>query len=213
LGGIFGIHKFVQRKIKWGFAYLFTFGLFGIGWIYDIIQEYKKWPETPQRNVVKWGVFALFIILAISEIGYSFFATVLYVLAAILSLDTLWNKVNVKKVGLRVGVPLILFIIATKIGSGSIPESSYGTWICQGGCDYEVIEFNSDEVKVYKSKSADKYLNATSTFYDSKIYVSFDDGTELIFSYDAAKEELCLMNNVDLCSIIYEHEEKENLGS
>ena len=37
LGG-FGIHNFYVGKIGWGILYLFTFGLFGIGWLIDIIR-------------------------------------------------------------------------------------------------------------------------------------------------------------------------------
>lgn len=37
LGGWFGLHKFVQKKYKMGFLYLFTMGLFYIGWIVDMI--------------------------------------------------------------------------------------------------------------------------------------------------------------------------------
>jgi len=44
-GGWFGLHKFAIGKVKMGFIYLFTFGLFGIGWIYDII----KAGTTPQN--------------------------------------------------------------------------------------------------------------------------------------------------------------------
>lgn len=36
--GYFGVHRFYVGKIKSGILYLFTLGLFGIGWIYDIIQ-------------------------------------------------------------------------------------------------------------------------------------------------------------------------------
>ena len=36
LGGIFGIHKFYNKEIGWGILYLFTYGLFGIGWVFDI---------------------------------------------------------------------------------------------------------------------------------------------------------------------------------
>ena len=35
LFGPFGVHKFMERKYKMGFLYLFTFGLCGIGWIVD----------------------------------------------------------------------------------------------------------------------------------------------------------------------------------
>lgn len=36
--GIFGVHRFVEGKVFSGFVYLFTYGLFGIGLIYDIIR-------------------------------------------------------------------------------------------------------------------------------------------------------------------------------
>ena len=35
--GYFGAHKFYVGKIGMGVVYLFTYGLFGIGWIIDII--------------------------------------------------------------------------------------------------------------------------------------------------------------------------------
>lgn len=35
--GYFGVHRFYAGKKKSGFLYLFTVGLCGIGWIYDII--------------------------------------------------------------------------------------------------------------------------------------------------------------------------------
>ena len=35
--GIFGAHKFYEGKIGMGILYLFTFGLFGIGWFIDCI--------------------------------------------------------------------------------------------------------------------------------------------------------------------------------
>lgn len=35
--GVFGAHKFYEGKIGMGVLYLFTFGLFGIGWFIDLI--------------------------------------------------------------------------------------------------------------------------------------------------------------------------------
>ena len=35
--GFFGAHKFYEGKILFGVIYIFTFGLFGIGWIVDLI--------------------------------------------------------------------------------------------------------------------------------------------------------------------------------
>lgn len=36
--GMFGVHKFRERKIGMGILYLCTMGLFGIGWFVDCIR-------------------------------------------------------------------------------------------------------------------------------------------------------------------------------
>ena len=38
LGGVFGLHYFYVGRIGKGILYLFTGGLFGIGWMVDIIK-------------------------------------------------------------------------------------------------------------------------------------------------------------------------------
>ena len=37
-----GVHKFMKKKTGMGVLYLLTFGLFGIGWVMDIIIAAKK---------------------------------------------------------------------------------------------------------------------------------------------------------------------------
>lgn len=36
--GWLGVHKFKEKRLGMGVLYLFTFGLFGIGWIYDCVK-------------------------------------------------------------------------------------------------------------------------------------------------------------------------------
>ena len=44
--GTMGVHRFFQRKIFTGLLYLFTFGIFGIGWIVDILKLSFKLYDT-----------------------------------------------------------------------------------------------------------------------------------------------------------------------
>lgn len=63
LFGWFGAHKFIQKKYGQGFLYLFTFGLFGIGWLIDcaiafvtMFHRKKKAPAAsypPQENLTE----------------------------------------------------------------------------------------------------------------------------------------------------------------
>ena len=60
LFGWSGIHKFIEKKTILGIIYLFTFGLFGLGWFIDIIvaatkinpTENKKTEPAPYKTTV-----------------------------------------------------------------------------------------------------------------------------------------------------------------
>lgn len=67
--GFLGVHKFMEKKTGLGFLYLFTLGLFGIGWIYDIVKTFvsigknniqpniskhiPEYPDSLERNAPK----------------------------------------------------------------------------------------------------------------------------------------------------------------
>lgn len=55
VGGWFGLHHFYNNKIGLGLLYFFTFGLFGIGWIVDIIKiANSKVSNMPQKQTLKY---------------------------------------------------------------------------------------------------------------------------------------------------------------
>ena len=55
--GPLGVHKFMHGKIGMGFLYLLTFGLFGIGWIYDIVRAAINLSSvSPVQNSMSYNV-------------------------------------------------------------------------------------------------------------------------------------------------------------
>lgn len=51
LGGIFGIHKFLEGKFKWGVIYFVTLGLCGVGVVYDIVCYIIKIVEISKERM------------------------------------------------------------------------------------------------------------------------------------------------------------------
>ena len=49
--GMFGVHKFMHGDRKMGFIYLFTLGLFGVGWIIDLIKLAMVAPNGPTGSI------------------------------------------------------------------------------------------------------------------------------------------------------------------
>ena len=115
LGGWFGLHKFLKGNIILGVIYLFTFGLYLIGWIYDIVKECKKWPESPQYNTIKWVLCGLFMLVGTGYIKTNIFAALVFFLEAFLVLDYIWDKFNINNRLLRVFIPLVIYLIVSSL--------------------------------------------------------------------------------------------------
>ena len=208
-GGWFGLHKFLSGKKIQGLLYMFTLGLFLVGWIKDIISEYKKWPDAPQKQTVKWIIFAFLILMAITELEYSFFTFLLFILAAVLTIDVVWNNLNIRNKFIRIGIPIVLTFIALDLGSSALPESSYGNWVTTEDTRYTYIVLSGDEVKLFEDKNDTDFITASGTYYKSKIYIDNDEDIELVFSYDSSKKKMCLLDENEKCYIKYELEKED----
>lgn len=208
-GGWFGLHKFLSGKKIQGLLYMFTLGLFLVGWIKDIISEYKKWPDAPQKQTVKWIIFAFLILMAITELEYSFFTFLLFILAAVLTIDVVWNNLNIRNKFIRSGIPIVLTFIALDLSSSALPESSYGNWVTAEDTRYTYIVLSGDEVKLFEDKNDTDFITASGTYYKSKIYIDNDEDIELVFSYDSSKKKMCLLDENEKCYIKYELEKED----
>lgn len=63
LFGYLGVHKFYEKKTRMGILYLFTFGLFGVGWVIDLISILLR--PNPKHNNKKINFVALIIVLIV----------------------------------------------------------------------------------------------------------------------------------------------------
>ena len=53
--GVLGVHKFIERKIGKGILYLCTWGLFGIGWLIDIVKLGINLAVEIKAAKLDWG--------------------------------------------------------------------------------------------------------------------------------------------------------------
>lgn len=120
--GFLGIHKFRQKKIILGIAYIFTFGLFGIGWFLDSIclfgavigasEDGSEENSTPAQ-IIAWILFALFVLATIGALP-SPQALLPFAIAALLLPIYKWQKIVKKPLNGRlriVGILLLLLAI------------------------------------------------------------------------------------------------------
>ena len=128
-GGWFGLHKFLKKDTKMGLLYLFTAGLFYIGWIIDIYKECKKWPDSKQTKAIKYILIVFIMIIGIAELEYSILPLIFCLIASFTITDVIWDMFNIHNIAIRIIVPFIFVIFAFMTGSSSVPETMYGTWI------------------------------------------------------------------------------------
>jgi hypothetical protein len=48
--GLFGVHRFYEGDKKWGIIYLCTLGIFGYGWLFDMVRILFKPTRYPKKN-------------------------------------------------------------------------------------------------------------------------------------------------------------------
>jgi len=201
-GGILGIHKFLKKDIIMGSIYFFTFGLFFIGWIKDIISECQKWPDSKQIKTSKYIASIIFILFGAVWIEYSIITFCVIVLGAILIPDFIWDKINIKNKYLRISLPIIFILIGMMLTPNSIPENFYGSWQCkEENCKLSEIKISEDNTYlIYNGKE----LVSSYSYYEENILVfevnSYED---FKFKYIETDDELCILNKNDKCEQYY----------
>ncbi len=123
--GFLGVHKFAEKKMKLGILYLFTLGLFGIGWIYDCIMYLiaaisGRDRDTDSSGDAKPGVVILaaaLIFLMLAIVGMPGISGFLGVAGVVICFPAIsWqNFINSRINGVVKAIAIIALLVATVI--------------------------------------------------------------------------------------------------
>lgn len=203
--GWFGVHKFVQKKYKVGILYLLTFGLFGIGVIIDLINDYSIYQDYKQLNIFRYIIS--FLILLFGILFRNSVNIIYFVIISIIFIPIVYSKILSKIPNF---VKIIVILIMCFLGFRTeneivfIPVNVVGTW----KTDNESTNFSEVIIKYDKStiKFNDRKEQIGINEYDKeknilKIYVNAT--TYYMFKIDKTNNRLCIYNESNTCVISF----------
>ena len=206
LVGFLGVHKFIEKKYIVGIIYLLTFGLFGVGVIVDLINDYAEYEDTYQLDVVRYIISILFIIFAI--INYNNLNFYYLIIAALLFTPYVYSKIldkvpNIIKIIILIVV--IIFGFKTTPIVDSVPLNLIGTWKTNNeNTNFTSIKIKSDKSTI-KFNDRDKEVGINE--YNSetgilKVYINAT--TYYRFKLNNNKKQLCIYNDFNSCNISFD---------
>jgi len=204
--GYFGVHKFIDRKYILGCLYLITLGFFGIGVIYDLINDYAEFENATQLNIFRYiiSLFILIIGLFLMKTNANFYY---FILIAIIITPFIYSGIlkfipNIIKI--IVLIVLVYFGLNNKPVIEYVPNNILGTWITNNEStnykelniklDKTIIKFN-DREKIIGTNTYDKENNILS------IYVN--ETTTYKFRIDIKNKQICTYNESKKCLISF----------
>ena len=203
--GVFGIHKFLEKKYILGIIYLLTFGIFGIGVIYDLINDYVIYENDFQVDVVRYIISIIMIVIAILNINSINFYYL--IIASILFMPFVFSKLLYLIPGI---IKIIIFIILIclvfnkKTVIESIPLNLIGTWETSNeNTNFVSIKIKSDKSTIkFNDRDTETGLNE----YDNntKIFKVYINATTYYkFIMDKDEKNLCIYNDSKTCNVAF----------
>ena len=205
LTGWFGVHKFIEKKYVLGVIYLLTFGLFGVGVIVDLINDYTLYEDDRQLNIFRYIISVLIILFGI--INYSRFNFIYFVLIGILFMPIIYSNVlNVVPNLIKIIVVCVFAYLGFKTNEvvTLLPTNIIGTWKTNNeNTNFkEIIVHNNKSIIKFNDRKEQTGINE----YDSetkilKIYVNAT--TFYKFKLDKKDDKLCIYNESNSCIISF----------
>lgn len=204
--GWFGVHKFIEKKYVIGVIYLLTLGIFGIGVIIDLINDYAEYEDVKQLNIVRYIISVLVLLFGIfkfESINIIFFIIVSIIITPIVYSKLLRIIPNIIKI--IVIIILCYFGFKTTESITLLPTNILGTWKMNNE------NTNYKEITIHNNKSTIKFTDRKDEVgnneYDTetkilKVYVNAT--TFYKFKKDDKENKLCIYNESDSCIIYFE---------
>lgn len=204
--GWFGVHKFIEKKYVIGVIYLLTLGLFGIGVIIDLINDYAEYEDVKQLNIVRYIISVLVLLFSIFK--FEIINIIFFIIISILITPIVYSKLlriipNIIKI--IVIIILCYFGFKTTESITLLPTNILGTWKMNNE------NTNYKEITIHNNKSTIKFTDRKEEVgnneYDTetkilKVYVNAT--TFYKFKKDDKENKLCIYNESDSCIIYFE---------
>ena len=203
--GFLGVHKFIEKKYVLGLIYLFTLGIFGIGVLIDLINDYAEYEDYIQLDIVRYIISIGLIVLALFNINNSNYYFL--IIAGILFMPIVFSKIlhlipNIIKVialiiliysGLKV-VPVI----------DSVPIKLIGNWETNNeNTNFISIKIKNDKSTI-KFNDRDKEIGINEYDSETKILEVYINATKYYkFKLDKEGKNLCIYNDSNTCNVAF----------
>lgn len=203
--GVFGVHKFLEKKYIKGLIYLLTLGLFGIGVIVDLINDYALYEDDRQLNILRYLISLLVLIFGLLRLDTSNYYY--FVIIAILMSPFVYSKLlRLIPSIIKIVIILVLcyFGFKTEVVIDYVPTNIKGVWITEN----ENTNFLSIDIKQEKStvKFNDRKEEIGLNEYDSvnKILKIYVNATNIYkFRINDENSEICTYNDAKKCIISF----------
>lgn len=203
--GFTGIHKFLDKKIVLGIIYILTLGIFGIGVIVDLINDYAEYEDTKQLNIVRYIISVLILIFGLLRLNtenYYFFIIVAVLFTPIVYSKLLKLIPNI----IKFVAIIVLCYFGFKVNPviDYIPNKIIGTWVTENeNTNFKSIEIKLDNTNI---EFSDRDKETGKNEYDStnnilKVYVNATNSYK--FRIDLENEEICTYNESKKCIISF----------
>lgn len=209
--GFLGIHRFIEKKYITGIIYLFTLGLFGVGVLYDLINDYAIYEDERKLNIVRYIISLIILsigILRINTPNYYYF-----IIASLLFTPFIYSKILrllpnlIKFIAL-----LVLFYFGFRVAPvvDYVPNNVIGTWTTENeNTNFKSIVITQDKSTI-KFNDRDEETGKNEYDNTNKILKIYVNATNIYkFRIDLEDNEICAYNDAKTCTISFKLQSEE----